>query len=78
MVRCSVNGQMAVSYSGMTTYTITPRGRGYWIEAVAEDGSRQSIERFDTEDAAVRRLRALEIKAGIINRWNTPTPRVRR
>ena len=49
----------------MTQYTIAPRGRGYWIEAVAEDGSRRPLERYDSEEAAVRRLRMLQEKAGI-------------
>jgi hypothetical protein len=40
-------------------YTIVPRGRGYWIIASDKEGSRP-IERFDTEDRAVRRLRELQ------------------
>jgi len=49
----------------MVQFTIVPRGQGYWIEAIRNDGSRQSVERYDTEDAAVRRLRILQEKAGI-------------
>jgi hypothetical protein len=56
----------------MTTYTIIPRDRRYWIEAIARDGSREFVERFDTEDAAVREYRALQAKAGIVDRWNSP------
>jgi hypothetical protein len=62
----------------MSTYTIVPRAGKYWIEEVAEDGSRQAIERFDTEDAAVRRLHVLQEKAGIVDQWNTPSPPLRR
>lgn len=43
----------------MVDYTIVPRGRAYWIEAVEKDGSRRVVERHNTEDAAVRHLRAL-------------------
>jgi hypothetical protein len=50
----------------MVQFTITPRGRGYWIEAIRADGSRQPVERYDTEDAAVSRLRMLQEKAGIV------------
>jgi hypothetical protein len=53
-------------YTGrMVQFTITPRGRGYWIEAVRDDGSRQAVERYDTEEAAVSRLRMLQEMAGI-------------
>lgn len=58
-------------------HTVVPRAGKYWIVKVAEDGSRQTIERFDTEDAAVRRLRVLQEKARIVDRWNTPSPRPR-
>jgi hypothetical protein len=49
-----------VPCSGMVQFTIIPRGRGYWIEATGEDGSRETVERYDTEDAAIRRLRVLQ------------------
>jgi hypothetical protein len=49
----------------MVQFTIVPRARGYWIEAVKDDGSRQPVERYDTEDAAINRLRMLQEKAGI-------------
>jgi len=49
------------------SYTIVPRGRGYWITASDNEGSR-SIERFDTEDEAVRRLRELQNPANAVNR----------
>ena len=62
----------------MSTYTVVPRAGKYWIVKVAEDGSRQTIERFDIEDAAVRRLRVLQEKAGIVDRWGTPQPPRRR
>jgi hypothetical protein len=62
----------------MSTYTVVPRAGKYWIVKVAEDGSRQTIEQFDTEDEAIRRLRVLQKKAGIVDEWNTPSPRRRR
>jgi len=48
-------------------YAIVPRGRGYWIMASDKEGSR-SIERFGTEDEAVRRLRELQNAADIVER----------
>ena len=45
-------------------YTIVAGGRGYWIIASDKEGSR-SIERFDSEDMAVRRLHELKAKSGI-------------
>jgi hypothetical protein len=42
------------------SYTVVPRGRGYWIEVTDSHGSRRQIERYDTEDKAVVRLRALQ------------------
>ena len=62
----------------MNTYTVVPRGGAYWIEAIANDGPRRLIERFDTEDAAVQRLRALQAEAGIVNHWNDPVARADR
>jgi hypothetical protein len=62
----------------MSTYTIVPRADKYWIVEVDKHGSRQTIEQFDTEDAAVRRLRVLQEKAGIVDRRNTPSPPRRR
>jgi hypothetical protein len=59
----------------MVEYAIVPRNRGYWIEAIANDGSRQMLERYDTEDAAVSRLRALQEKAGVTKPKNDPIPR---
>ena len=56
----------------VTTYTIVPRSRRYWIETIATDGSRQSFERFDTEEAAVRRLRELQAQQGIVGQWDPP------
>jgi hypothetical protein len=53
----------------MVQFTIVPRGRGYWIEAIRDDGARQQVERSDMEDAAVSRLRMIQEKAGI----NRPT-----
>ena len=41
-------------------YTVVPRRRGYWLEVTDRHGSRRPIERFDTEEEAVKRLRALQ------------------
>jgi hypothetical protein len=46
----------------MIQFTIVPRGRAYWIEAVREDGSRKPVERYASEDAAIARLRMLREK----------------
>jgi hypothetical protein len=51
----------------MVGFTIVPRGRGDWIEAIQKDGSPQPIERYDTEDADVGRLRMLQEKDRIIH-----------
>jgi len=58
----------------MVAYTITPRGRGYWIEAVETDGSRRRILRYDTENAAVQRLRVLQEKEGVVKPRRDPIP----
>jgi hypothetical protein len=50
----------------MVSYTIIPRGRGYWIEAIDKTGSRRAIERYDTEDIAIQRLRVLQANADTI------------
>jgi hypothetical protein len=55
----------------MVQFIITPRDRGYWIEAIQSDGSRKPVKRYDTEDAAVHRLRILQEKAGL----DRPEPR---
>ena len=47
----------------MVNFAIMPRGRGYWIEVIRSDGSRRPVERYDTEDQAVSRLRALQAEA---------------
>jgi hypothetical protein len=63
----------------IAAYTIVPRTGKYLIEAIAQDGSREFVGQFDTEDAAVRRLRVLQAKAGIVDQWNSPTaPKARR
>ena len=64
----------------MPSYTIVPRGRGYWIEATDERGSRRSLQRFDTEAEAVQRLHAIQEKAGIVpgRRKNFMTAKDRR
>jgi len=50
----------------MLVFRIVPRGREFWIEAEADDGSRQFLERCDTEGAASARLRHLQKRAKII------------
>jgi hypothetical protein len=64
----------------MVQFTIIPRGRGYWIEIVGNDGSRQAVERYDTEDAAIRRLRVLQERVESVERPNSamrPAPKTR-
>ena len=57
----------------METYTITPHGREYWIEALAEDGTYRQIEAQPTEEDAWQRLRILVSQAGATERlaWHT-------
>ena len=50
----------------MPDYTIVPRNRSYWIKAIEMDGSRRTVERFDTVDMAVQRLRMLQEKEGVV------------
>lgn len=45
---------------GMKTYRIMPRHRRYWLQSVAEDGTRTHLETFLTEQAALRRLKILQ------------------
>jgi hypothetical protein len=56
----------------VVSYTIVPRGRGYWIEASDNFGTRRPIERYDTEDRAVRRLRELQGSAALAERKTDP------
>ena len=58
----------------MVDFAIMPRGGVYWIEALRKDGSRRPIERFDTEDAAVTRLRVLQAKAELRERQMVTRP----
>lgn len=58
----------------MPSYTIVPRGRSYWIEATDKDGSRWSVQRFDTEEMAVRRLRVLQEREGVVKPKHDPIP----
>ena len=64
----------------MTTYTILPGAPGYWITEIADNGLRKRIERFATEDAAVRRLRALQQAAQVMERrkFAPPAPKGKR
>jgi hypothetical protein len=54
----------------MDKFTVVPRSHGYLIEVIAENGSRKPIERYDTEDAAVQRLRVLQQTAKDISERN--------
>jgi hypothetical protein len=53
-------------------YTIVPRRRGYWIEAVAQDGSRSVVQRYDTEDKAFQHPRMLQQRAERAARRGAP------
>jgi len=44
----------------MPEFEIVPRGQGYWIDAIADDGTRTPLERLDTKAKAVERVRVLE------------------
>ena len=44
----------------MTKFEVVPRGHGYWIEAIADDGTRTPLERIDTKASALERVRVLE------------------
>ena len=59
----------------MVSFSITPRGKGYWIEKTDHDGSRTVIERVATEDEALRRLKALQQRAAMIERKSATLPR---
>ena len=63
----------------MADYTIAPRNGEYWVQAVEKAGSsRRTIARYKTEAEAVRRLRDLQQRAGLIKpRFGTLPPRVR-
>jgi hypothetical protein len=52
-------------------HRIVPRKRGYWIETVARDGSHRLIERYETEDQALQRLRALQHQVELAARRTT-------
>jgi hypothetical protein len=63
----------------MVSYTIIPRGRGYWVEAIDKTGLGRAIERYDTEDMAVQRLRVLQANADTIGKNDNPlVPKKRR
>ena len=46
----------------MRNFTVVARGKKYWVEEIGEDGSRQPIVSFGTEDAAKLCLRDLRRK----------------
>jgi hypothetical protein len=49
----------------MANFTITPRGKGYWIEKVADDGTRTPVERYKSEDKALQALKVLQRRASL-------------
>jgi hypothetical protein len=57
----------------MVIYTIIPRNRGYWILSTDKTGSRRAIERYDTEDMAIQRLRVLQANADRTGRNGNPS-----
>jgi hypothetical protein len=59
----------------MKTYAIVPGERGYWIVETSGKGPPSPIERFDSEDAAVQRLRVLEQNARILAQQNLAPPK---
>jgi hypothetical protein len=62
----------------MVDYTIVPRNQSFWLVAVEKDGSRRTVARFKTEDEAVKRLRDLQEKAGVLKpKFGTLPPRYR-
>jgi hypothetical protein len=52
-----------VPYSGVETYCIVPYRRTYRVEAASADGAHRVLEVWPTEEAAVSRLRTLQIGA---------------
>ena len=44
----------------MKTYSVVPRGKKYWVEAVDEDGARQAVVGFPTEAAAMQCVKDLQ------------------
>jgi hypothetical protein len=52
----------------METYRILPRGLTYRVEAIAENGTHRLIEAYQTERAAMERLRDLRTKAEVASR----------
>ena len=55
-------------------YRIVPCRHKYWIEARARDGSYRRLERHDSEDEAVQRLRVLQHEAELAARRATTVP----
>ena len=47
----------------MASYKIIPRRGRYFLESVRPDGSREDVEEFASEAAAVQRLRQLQLEA---------------
>jgi hypothetical protein len=47
----------------LVTFSIVPKGREFWLEAIGADGSRRFIERFDHEETAMQQMRWLQLRA---------------
>ena len=61
----------------MTTFRVTPRGKKYWVEVAADDGTRSVEKGFTAEDAAVRYARDMQKvsdRAGLAHTTLTGSP----
>jgi hypothetical protein len=67
---CSACSTLRAILSGWSATRSFPRNRGYWIEAIDKTGSRRPIDRFDTEDVTMQRLRVLQANADMLERKN--------
>ncbi len=57
-----------VPYSGVETYCIVPYRRTYRVEAISADGVHRVLDVWPTEEAAVSRLRTLQVRADLADR----------
>ena len=53
---------------GMETYCIVPYRRTYRVEAISADGAHRVLDVWPTEEAAVSRLRTLQVRADLADR----------
>jgi hypothetical protein len=54
--------------SEMETYCIVPYRHTYRVEAISADGAHRVLDVWSTEDAAVSRLKTLQIRAELADR----------